>query len=353
MKRFRLLVLVAVLVFALVASACSGESNSSGSTGSTGSTSTANSSREETGNTDSATGEKDLYVVATVYSGLDYFQDYKRAIEVAEKELDVTVEFVGPTDYNIEAMIAAIDQAIAKKPTGIIVMGWEETLNTVIDKAVDAGIFVTTTAVDLPDSKRNTFIGQGNYEAGRLAARYIVEKIGGKGEVAILRGLTLANVTERFEGFVSVLDEYPDIKLVADVDNKNDEVVASQQAASVIQQYPNLSAFLAADGISAPAVATSVREAGKAGDVTIVAYDRDPVVLDGIEEGVITATIVAGTPFEVYLAIQNMQRMKHSELQLSYDDKAAGVVFTPTYIDPGCTVVNQSNVEYFKRTNAD
>jgi ribose transport system substrate-binding protein len=301
------------------------------------------------GDNSEVTKKDDLYVVATLLSGLDYFIDYKRALEVVGEEMGVKTEFVGPADYDINGLIATIEQSIAKGATGIILLGWEDALTPVINKAVEEGVYVVTTAQDLPDSKRHTFIGQGNYDAGKLAAEYMAEQLNYKGQVAVLRGITLTNVAERFQGFKEIIESYPDMELVADMDNRNDEIVAAQQAASVMQLYPDLAGFLAADGISGPAVATAVREAGKKGEVKVVAYDRDPTVLKGIEDGLITATLVAGTPLEIYMAVKIMDMMKYSSLQLSYDDAAAGITFRPSYIDPSCTVVDINSVKYFKR----
>jgi ABC-type sugar transport system substrate-binding protein len=46
---------------------------------------------------------------------------------MAGKELGVRTEYVGPADYDMNAMNAALEQAIAKKPNGIVVVGFEDT----------------------------------------------------------------------------------------------------------------------------------------------------------------------------------------------------------------------------------
>ena len=50
------------------------------------------------------------------------------------------------------AMVTALEQAIAKQPQGLLVVGFEPSLNAIVDKAVDAGIPVVTVDADLPGS---------------------------------------------------------------------------------------------------------------------------------------------------------------------------------------------------------
>jgi len=194
-----------------------------------------------------------------------------------------------------------------------------------------------------------SFLSQLNYEAGQEAARILVNTMGLKGDVAILRGVTLSNVTERIRGFKNILDQYPDIRIVADIDNKNDALIAEKKAEGIFQQHPQLKGFLCADGISGPAVIKAMQVVKAPDGICLVTYDRDETVLKAVDSGIVTATLVAQTPLEIYLAIQEGQRMKSSDLQLSYDDKAAGIAFSPNLIGTRCIVVNKSNVKYFMR----
>ena len=56
---------------------------------------------------------------------------------------------MGADEYGMSAMVTAFEQAIARKPAGIIVVGFESSLNAIVDKAVDAGIPVVTVDADL------------------------------------------------------------------------------------------------------------------------------------------------------------------------------------------------------------
>ena len=59
------------------------------------------------------------------------------------------------SDWNPQKMVQQFSEAIARKPTGISIMGHpgQEALGPLIDQAEKAGIIVTTSNVDLPDKE--------------------------------------------------------------------------------------------------------------------------------------------------------------------------------------------------------
>jgi ribose transport system substrate-binding protein len=59
------------------------------------------------------------------------------------------------------------------------------------------------------------FSGPNDYEEARVAAKLMVDALGGKGNVVILTGLPGYSVTQyRVDGFMDVIKDYPDIKVL-------------------------------------------------------------------------------------------------------------------------------------------
>ncbi|MBN1901615.1 substrate-binding domain-containing protein, partial [Candidatus Sumerlaeota bacterium] len=127
-----------------------------------------------------------LYIEVSALGSLDYFYDHKLGMELAGKILGVRTEYVGPADYDMAAMISVFEQTIARKPNGIVVVGFEPSLDGIVDKAAAAGIPVVTVDADLPDSKRIAFVGTGNYQAGYQGGTKLADLIAGKGRVALM-----------------------------------------------------------------------------------------------------------------------------------------------------------------------
>ncbi|HHV99224.1 MAG TPA: sugar ABC transporter substrate-binding protein [Clostridiaceae bacterium] len=302
----------------------------------------------ETANTDNSKSDQ-LYIQVSALGNLDYFYDHKLGMKIVGEELGVRTEYVGPAEYDMNAMIAAFEQAIAKKPNGIVVVGFEPSLDPIVDKAIDAGIPVVTVDADLPTSKRIAFVGTGNVNAGRTGGEKLAELIGGKGKVAIMTKPGQSNLEERVAGYKEALFKYPDIEIVQIVDTQSDPVVAAQAAATLLQKYPDLAGIACVEAAGGSGAATAVKEAGLAGKVKIIAMDRGNEVLEAIEEGVISASVAQQTALMPYYAVQILYNLNNSKVDITTDNKAAGVKGVPSMVDTGVVIVDSSNYQYFKR----
>ena len=290
-----------------------------------------------------------LYIEVACNSNLSYFYDHMLGCETAGKELGVRTEYVGPAEYDIDGMIAAFETAIAKQPNGIVVIGFEDTLGPVIDKATEAGIPVITVDGDVNDCSRICFVGTGNYNAGFTGGNYLAEAIGGKAQVALMTKPGQANLEERIQGYQDALAAYPDIEIVQIADTQSDSVVAASAAASLLQMYPDLAGIACVEAAGGTGAATAVREAGRAGEVKIISMDRDEDVLSAIEEGTITASIAQQSALMSYLAINLLYNLNNSNLEVTTDNEAAGVSGVPNTVDTGVLVIDSTNYQYYRR----
>lgn len=253
-----------------------------------------------------------LYIQVSAINSDPYFYDHKMGMEMAGKELGVRTEFVGPAELDMNAMVTAFEQAIAKKPNGIVVVGFNEQLTPTIKKAMDAGIPVVTVDADLPDSGRIAFVGTGNIEAGMKGGEKMKELLGDKGKVAIMYNPGQTNLEERVEGYKQAF-EGTGIEVVEEVDTKQDSVIAAQNIAAVLQKHPDLNGIVCVDATGGTAAATAVREAGRVGDVKIIAMDRSNEILEAIEDGIISASVAQQTALMPYCFITLGMPIKNSE----------------------------------------
>lgn len=296
----------------------------------------------------SATADQ-LYIEVSALGNLDYFYDHKLGMEIVGKELGVRTEYVGPAEYDMNAMVAAFEQAIAKKPNGIVVVGFEPSLDAIVDKAVDAGIPVVTVDADLPTSKRLAFVGTGNYNAGVTGGKKLADLVGGNGKVAIMTRPGQSNLEERVAGYKAALEEFPDIEVVQVADTQSDPIVAAQAASTLLQKYPDLAGFACVEAAGGAGAATAVREADVVGQVKIIAMDRGNEVLEAIEEGVISASIAQQTALMPYYAVQILYNLNNSNVDITSDNAAANVLGIPQTVDTGAIIVDESNYKYFMR----
>ena len=290
-----------------------------------------------------------LYIEVSALGNLDYFYDHKMGMEMVGEELGVRTEYVGPAEYDMNAMVSAFEQAIAKKPNGLVIVGFEPSLNAIVDKAVEQGIPVVTVDADLPGSKRLAFVGTGNFGAGEVGGHKMASLIGEKGKVAIMTKPGQSNLEERIAGYQKALAEYPGIEVVQIADTQSDPVVAAQAASALIIKYPDLAGLACVEGAGGSGAATAVREAGKAGEIKIVAMDRGNEVLEAIEEGIISASVAQQTALMPYYAVQILFNLNNSKVAITSDNASAGVLGIPSVVDTGAIIVDKSNYKYFMR----
>jgi simple sugar transport system substrate-binding protein len=137
-----------------------------------------------------------------------------RGAQLAQKQTGCHVDYVW-SDWNPEKMVAQFKEAIARKPTGISIMGHpgEGALSKLIDEARAAGILVTTANVDLPDSEAKYkgngmgYVGQKLYPSGAMLGNAVVDICQLKsGDKALVWGLMgQQGRGERTKGVVEAL----------------------------------------------------------------------------------------------------------------------------------------------------
>ncbi len=291
----------------------------------------------------------DLYIQISALGNLEYFYDHKLGMQKAGELLGVKTEYKGPADLDLTAMVAELELAIARKPAGLAVVGFEDSLTPVINKAVESGIPVVTVDADLPKSKRVAFVGTGNFNAGRQGGLKLAELIGHKGQVALLTKTGQSNLNERIDGYKAALAQFPDISIVQVANTDSDPVKATQVASLLMQRYPDLAGIGCVEAVGGGGAATAAREADRVGKVKIVAMDRGSAVLKQIENGVIQATVVQQTALMPIYAVMILYQLNRMDMPISTDNTEAGVSGVPTSIDTGVVLVDKSNFRYFLR----
>jgi len=233
----------------------------------------------------SYTPKKDTYKIYCTYKNIHSWYD---AIEAGVKAAVRDFEAKGVTiDYEWYAPIEpdAIDQVNSIETA--VGQGWDliavdvnqpETTIPAINAAVDAGIPVATFASsDLPSSKRAFFVGNNdNYGDGAALAEAVAQKMGGKGQIALLSGtIGAASHEDRLRAFNDVLAKYPDIEVV-DEQRDNDYVEkAIQITESWMQAYPDLGGILCNNMSNPVGACQAVVDAGKGGSIIIGGMDHD------------------------------------------------------------------------------
>ncbi|MBN1979117.1 MAG: sugar-binding protein [Anaerolineae bacterium] len=264
------------------------------------------------------------------------------AIQKAEElsasgPVQVKVMYVGSVSSDAVEQVHVIEDAIARKVDAIAV-SCNDPIACIdpINKAVEAGIPVMTWDADSPQSRRFTYLGIDNYQAGKAAADLLVHAMDQQGKVAILTGVPGAhNLAERVRGFRDGIAPYPDIQVVATVFSNDDINLGVQVVEETMQAHPDLDGWffsgmwpLVADRGSMPLW----EEAALHGDLKTVAFDTLPVELELLRDGYLSG-----------LVGQKYWGWGYDTVQIVYDHVINGET-TPSSISSGMDIVTRNNV---------
>lgn len=291
---------------------------------------------------------EEKYVMVTFLVGMDYWKNVLKGFEDAAEALNVSVEYRGATQYDLNEQITVLEQVIAKKPAGIALTAMHpEALNTTINKAIEAGIPVVLFDSDAPDSKAHSFFGTNNYNAGVTAAHKMAELVNKEGKVAVVTSPNQSNHIDRTRGFnETILKEYPNIQVVAIKDGKGDQMVSKQVAIDIMTEHHDLKGIFASEANGGVGVGEATQFLDMNKQVKIVSFDTDKETLDMVKEGIISATLAQGTWNMGYWSLQYLFHLNHDLIPSTAEDGSYVNQFM-TKMDTGITVVSQTNVDDF------
>ncbi len=289
------------------------------------------------------------YVFLSVVTQVPFWVDHRNALEDAGELLGVKTSFTGPLDFDTAGQARQLDELIARRPAGILIFpGDAAAMASGIDRAVEAGIPVACCTGDVPGSKRSTFFGINGFNAGKIGGEMLAQAIGGKGKV-ILGTFPAPSVLERVEGYKATFAEnYPEIEVVDVVNDKADPSYAPTAYLQAIQANPDVVGIGGTDGDSGKGAAIAVQEAGRAGDIKIVAMDRNDDMLPYIEDGTIYGAVAQKSYIEAFLAVHMLHWQNTDGLKVVPDWKAAGINPLPESVDTGVMTITAENVAQFK-----
>ncbi|WP_147464005.1 substrate-binding domain-containing protein, partial [Pseudomonas cannabina] len=136
-------------------------------------------------------------------------------------------------------------------------------------------------------------VASNDIEAGQLQMRYLAEKLGGKGNLAIIMGDLAQNATrDRTEGVKQVLKDYPGIKIVEQQSAEWQRHKGMDLTSNWLLAGSRFDAIVANNDEMAIGAAMALQQAGKAkGEIAIIGIDGLPDGLAAIKRGMLVASV--------------------------------------------------------------
>lgn len=243
-------------------------------------------------------------------SDLAFWKFMRKGCDKAVQEVGkVTLTWRGPAyDDDTDSQIRIVETYTRPDVDAIVIVPTDrERLLAPISKAAAAGIKIIVVDSDLSGNVHRNFIATDNFAGGQLAAKRLVEVLGGKGKVLLLRTVAgSASTDARGDGFVDYLKKNaPGVQLLADHYGGGSKGKAQASATALLKQYPDLDGAFAVNEASVDGMLLALKTVGLAGKIKLVGFDTSNTLLAGLEQKEVSGLVMQNPILMGYLGIKS------------------------------------------------
>ena len=220
----------------------------------------------------------------------------------------VALTWRGPT-YNddVDSQISILQLYSRPVVDAIIIAPTDRTrLADPIRKAAELGIKIVVVDSAVDGDQYQNFVTTDNYAGGKLAAKYLSERMGGRGRVMVYRTVAgSASTDDRALGFIDYMKENsPGISIVADEYGGGSRGKSLHSATELLKKISDINGIFAVNESSSDGMLLALRQAGMAGKVKFVGFDSTDFLLEGLDKNEIQGLVVQNPRKMGYLAMK-------------------------------------------------
>lgn len=252
-----------------------------------------------------------------------FFIEMQKGAEEAARKAGVTlIVQAADREVDVERQMQIIENLIERKVSALcIAPSGSREIVPVIVKANKAGIpvLIVDTRADekalaAAGGKVATFIGSDNYDGGKIAGAFVVEKLGGKGSVAVLEGIPGHETgDQRLKGFREVIARAPGIRIVASQPANWERDQGFNVFQNILQANPGIDALFACNDLMALGATEAIAAAGSTGRIVVVGFDAQPEAREAIKKGAMAATVAQFASRMGGTAVENAAKLLRGE----------------------------------------
>ena len=245
-----------------------------------------------------ATYAQDKPTIAFVVNiAADFWKAAEAGMKKAQAELpDYNLVFKYPDQSTVAIQNGIVNDLIAAGAKAVMISAIDPKATDTLNKFASQTAFFTTDS-DAAQSNRIAYIGSSNEALGEQAGQIAKEALPNGGKcMGFVGHLDAANFTERRDGFNKGVAGTK-ITLVDTKSDGGDQTAAKKNVEDVLAANPDINCMVGFYSYSTPAIYQALKNAGKLGQITVIAFDDDPITLGGVKEGSIAGTVVQ-QPFE-------------------------------------------------------
>jgi ribose transport system substrate-binding protein len=220
-----------------------------------------------------------------------YFQTVRVAAQAAAKELNVDVDNYIPTSNDsIPEQMSQIEDVITKRPSAVVFIPVDsKAMIPGVEKFNAAGIPVVNLTDRTDGGQFVSFLGCDDFAVAVNTARYLFEKMNGKGNVIIIEGQGgSSNNQKRMAGFKKALEDFPNVKVLASQTGNFQRAMALQVTENLLQAHSQIDGVLAANDAMALGAVEALDAANR--KAMVIGLNGTKEAIDAVKAGKLLAT---------------------------------------------------------------
>ncbi|MEW9805023.1 sugar-binding protein [Mesorhizobium marinum] len=275
-----------------------------------------------------------------VNAASDFWKLAEAGVKKAQAELpNYDLQFKYPAQGTAALQNALMDDLVAAGTDAIMISSVDPKTSIDAFNRIAAQVPLFTTDSDAPASNRIAYLGSSNTDAGVQAGEIAVKALPDGGKCMGFVGfLNADNARERIDGFKKAV-EGSRIELV---DTRGDDVDfarARSNVDDVLAANPEITCMVGFYSYNPPKIYEALQAAGKLGQITVIAFDEDPITLGAVRAGDFAGTVVQ-QPFEWgYQGMKLMAAYLEGDKTMIPENK---LIIVPT------KVIDKGNVDQFE-----
>ena len=284
---------------------------------------------------------QDKTIAFVVNGPSDFWKIMEAAVAKANAEIPgFDLQFIYPERADAAVQRRMMDDLVAAGVDAMAMSVVDPPTSTDAINTVAAQIPFFTFDSDATQSNRIAYIGSSNTELGTAAGELMKTAMAGKtGKCVGFVGLPGAdNAKERINGYNAAVAG-TGLELIDVRGDDIDQTRARANVDDILVAMPDVNCMVGFYSYNPPRMYEALRDAGKLGEITVVAFDEDPITLGAVAEGSFAGTVVQN-PYD--------WGAKGAQLIAAYlNGDTSGIPADGVIIIPGLTLT-QDNVKAFE-----
>jgi ribose transport system substrate-binding protein len=184
------------------------------------------------------------------------------ATEATKKYPDI--EWTIETADTPSDQINDLDTLATKGVDALVILATESAPLTPKAKELkERGIFIVNVDRGFTEPVADVFLAGDNKAFGKMSAEYMVEKLGGKGNILILRGIPSTVDTDRYDTAMEVFKANPGIKVLDSQPGMWNKDTSYKVIQSMLVKHPQVDAIWSSDDDMSEGAEQALKEAGR------------------------------------------------------------------------------------------